>query len=525
MLKRNISTGNLLLFAAGGIIGSGWLFSPFICAKISGPYALIGWVIAFLCVLCVALPLCELGALFPMAGGIVNYPGITYGPGMGFMFGWIMWVGYLVSSPIEVQAIVQYASYFFPILVNPDAGDFHLSTIGIGAAIGLLFLMMLINALGVKLLTSVNRLFSVFKFIVPLLTIMAFWVVAPSSFHHIQLSLQVTHFQWQHIFMTLAYGGIAFSFVGFQSGLFMGGEVKKPQQAIPISLLGSVFIGFAIYFVLQWSFLIAVPDTVLKTGWSQLSFPGHDSPMVGLALICGLGWVAFLIMVDASVSPLGTSLIYTAINSRILYAMSLNKALPHFLSGLNRFKVPGSALCINFVLSVLTFVLFSGWQNMVVFFSSCSIVTYMIGPVCLNAFRTLHPETNAVFRLKHVHFWCFLSFYASMVMLLCCGFDILSKLTIAMVLGILLYWRAHQSFHKEWPWVVWILLVMCILMGLSFLGDWGKNSLSLFPFDIILLLPISYGLLNLSSRFAKTIQMEELPQHIRVHLKVQPLNS
>ena len=96
MLKRTISKGNLLLLTAGGIIGSGWLFSPFISAKIAGPYALIAWIIAFLCIVCIALPLCELGALFPMAGGMVNYPRILYGPGMSFMFGWILWIGYVV---------------------------------------------------------------------------------------------------------------------------------------------------------------------------------------------------------------------------------------------------------------------------------------------------------------------------------------------------------------------------------------------------------------------------------------------
>jgi amino acid transporter len=517
MLKRTISKGNLLLLTAGGMIGSGWLFSPFISAKIAGPYALLAWIIAFLCIVCIALPLCELGALFPMAGGMVNYPGILYGPGMSFMFGWILWIGYVVCSPIEVQAIIQYASYFFPALVKTD---FHLSLLGFIAAVVLLFLMFLINALGVKLLTSCNRFFSIFKFIVPLVTIFAFWVVAPSATHHVKWLIPSRVSDWQHVFMAIAYGGIAFSFVGFQSGLFMGGEVKQPHQAIPISLLGSVGLGFALYFLLQWSFLIAVPDTALTSGWSHLSFVGHESPMVGLALICGLGWIAFLLMIDASISPLGTTLVYTAINSRILYAMGLNKDLPKFLSRLNRFKVPGIALGINFILGILSFIPFSGWQNMVVFFSSCSILSYMIGPVCLNAFRTHHPEVKTVFRLKYVHFWCFISFYASMLMLLCCGFDILNKLLIAIVLGILFYWRSKCSLKTELPWVLWILQVMMVLLTLAYLEN---GTLRLFPYDLILLLPMSYGLLKQSARFANPIKTEDLPQHVRLHLKVQPL--
>lgn len=46
MLKRDISTLNILVASAGGMIGSGWLFSPFISAQMAGSNSLISWVIA-----------------------------------------------------------------------------------------------------------------------------------------------------------------------------------------------------------------------------------------------------------------------------------------------------------------------------------------------------------------------------------------------------------------------------------------------------------------------------------------------
>jgi hypothetical protein len=107
-----------------------------------------------------------------------------------------------------------------------------------------------------------------------------------------------------------------------------------------------------------------------------------------------------------------------------------------------------------------------------------------------------------------------------MLMLLCCGFDILNKLLIAIVLGILFYWRSKCSLKTELPWVLWILQVMMVLLTLAYLEN---GTLRLFPYDLILLLPMSYGLLKQSARFANPIKTEDLPQHVRLHLKVQPL--
>ena len=73
MLKRDISTSNILIAAAGGMIGSAWLFTPFIGAQMAGPNALISWVIAALFMLFIALPLCLTILALPMAKRLVFY--------------------------------------------------------------------------------------------------------------------------------------------------------------------------------------------------------------------------------------------------------------------------------------------------------------------------------------------------------------------------------------------------------------------------------------------------------------------
>jgi amino acid transporter len=126
LLKRDISTINILVASAGGMIGSGWLFSPYISAQMAGSNALISWIIAALFMLFIALPLCELGTMFPVSGGMSNYPTYTHGQEVGFLFAWTSWLSYVVMTPIEIQAILQYSSHFFPTLIVDDPATLKL---------------------------------------------------------------------------------------------------------------------------------------------------------------------------------------------------------------------------------------------------------------------------------------------------------------------------------------------------------------------------------------------------------------
>lgn len=171
MLKRDISTTNILIVSAGGMIGSGWLFSPFISAQLAGSNALISWLIAALFMMFIALPLCELGTMFPISGGMANYPTFTHGREVGFLFAWTSWLSYVVMTPIEIQAILQYASHFFPFLIDSEAEGLSLSHYGYVAAISIMLCVVVLNSYGIKRLTDCNKYASVIKFILPSIAI------------------------------------------------------------------------------------------------------------------------------------------------------------------------------------------------------------------------------------------------------------------------------------------------------------------------------------------------------------------
>ena len=53
-LQRQVGLVALTLIAAGGILGSGWLFSPLLTAQLAGPASIISWAIGAVAMLLVA---------------------------------------------------------------------------------------------------------------------------------------------------------------------------------------------------------------------------------------------------------------------------------------------------------------------------------------------------------------------------------------------------------------------------------------------------------------------------------------
>ena len=499
MLKRDISTVNILVASAGGMIGSGWLFSPFISAQMAGPNALIRWVIAAIFMLLIALPLCELGTMFPVSGGMSNYPTYTHGQTVGFLYAWTSWLSYVVMTPIEIQAILQYVSHFFPMLIERDTQTLTLSGYGYVVAVGIMLFVVILNSYGIKLLAECNKYVSLIKFILPTFAIIALLQVSP-SLKNIQLELS-TGQSWIDVFTALSAGGVAFAFTGFQNGLILAGEVKNPQRNIPLSILGAILIGFLLYFMLQFSFLAAIPEQYLHQGWHFLSYPGDSGPLVGLMLLLGLSVIATLLMIDAAVSPFGTSLVYTAATSRIVYGMAINHHLPKIFLKVNRHHIPYMTLYVNFFVGILSFLPFPGWQKLVAFLSSASILSYSIGPICLLAMRTLQPTLDRPFKLSYHVFLCYLAFYVCNLMLYWCGFAILWKLDIALLIGLMVYLISHLKKRLSCTTsCYWFLIYMGSLLAMSYFGTFGGIGWLAFPIDLMIMLPYSVIILYLSQK-------------------------
>src|SRR5580658_9330974 len=78
-MKRDVGLLGLTWASEGSIIGSGWLFAALYATEIAGPAAILGWVIATIIIIPLALVHAELGGMFPVSGGSSRYTHYAFG--------------------------------------------------------------------------------------------------------------------------------------------------------------------------------------------------------------------------------------------------------------------------------------------------------------------------------------------------------------------------------------------------------------------------------------------------------------
>jgi amino acid transporter len=519
-LSRRISPTTLFLLSINAIIGSGWLFAPLYAAKIAGPAAIISWVIGGLAAILIAFTFAELSTMLPVAGGTAHIPQLSHGAVASFVLSWIAWISSLMMTPIEVQAVLQYASLFFPSLMHIKEGVPVLALWGYVWAAILMIALCIINIVSYNGLMRFNFIICIFKFSVILLTIFAIFHARfnPANFSGLFASTVSTS-GWQAILSAVATGGIVLAFNGFKSGVEMAGEAKNLAIAIPLSTAGAVVACLLLYLGLQICFIGALDPAALKNGWQHLNFTGDIGPFVGLASGLGLVIVFKLLYANSIVSPLGAGLIYVTSTARIVYAMSKIGYLPKFLSYLNHQRFPIWAIVANFIFGMLSFLPLPGWQAMVNFLVSAMVITYAMGPISLLALRITLPAEQRPFRLPAAPILCLLAFYCCNLFSYWTGWETISKLGLVLCLGMILfliaYWRGKvQLSYQELKAGFWIIPYLFGLLGLSFLGSFGGQGLIPFGWDFLAIALFSVFILYLAIQSRAEISSEKIAEFL-----------
>jgi len=508
------------MLSINGMVGSAWLFAPLYAAKIAGPAAIIAWFIGGIATMIVALTFAELSVLFPVAGGTAQIPQMSHGTFTSFMVSWIAWLSALTMAPIEVQAILQYASTYFTSLVYMQNDVPVLSAIGMVWATILMLAFCIINIASYKGLVRFNFLLFLFKVVVIILTVI---VLMQTSFNvsnftgTVSSTFSVTG--WQAILTAVASGGIAFAFTGFKHGVELAGETKNQALAIPLAIVGSVIGCLILYLGLQVAFIGALNPASLASGWEHLSFAGDAGPFAGLAAGLGLIWLVKLLYIDAAVSPGGAGLIYVTSTARILYAMSQIGYLPRWLQYLNKQNFPVAAIMLNFVLGMFLFLPLPGWQAMVSFLVSGMVISYAMGPIALLCMRIEMPNEKRGFRLPAAKVICPLAFYFCNLLSYWCGWETISKLAIAMAIGIVFFTIAYlrgrlMVTNLGLKSGIWMAPYLSGLVIISYLGAFGGKHIIPFGWDFLVIGIFSIVILYIAVKNRATVSEHVLDQRL-----------
>ncbi|HEY3685858.1 MAG TPA: APC family permease [Streptosporangiaceae bacterium] len=482
--QRRLGPFGLLMVGLGSIIGSGWLFGAWRATVVAGPAAIIAWLIGAVIIIMIALPLMEMGAMFPRSGGMVRYAQYSHGSLVGFVSGWANWVAIVSIIPIEAEASIQYMSSWKWNWAQGLYNGSELTPTGLAAAGVLVVFYFLINYWTVRLFAAVNNLVTVFKFVVPAFTAAGLFLSGFDS-HNFSGAGGFAPNGVAAILTAVATSGIVFAFNGFQSPVNLAGEVRNPGRSVPFAVIGSILAAVVIYILLQVAFIGAVPSALLAHGWSGLNF---TSPFADLAIAWNLNWLAILLYAGAFVSPAGAGMAYTATSARLVQGIEDNGYFPHVLGRIHpRFGVPRPALWLSLGVSFVFLALFRGWGTLAEVISVAMIISYVTGPVSVAVLRRTEPNLPRPARIAGLHILAPLGFVAASLLLYWSRWPLTGEIIGIIALGIPIYvyytWKQRGlGFSPHERAGVWLVCYLAWIALLSWLGSRTFGGIGLIPY-------------------------------------------
>ena len=482
-LKRHVGVVGLLFASVGSIIGSGWLFGAFNASATAGPASIISWTLGAILILFIALCYAELGTMYPLSGGVVRFPHMSFGHFASFTSGWITYIAVATTAPIEVLAALQYGTKYADFttehVVNGET-VYTLTTLGYLSAVILMAVFVVINYYGVRWFARINNVLVSWKIFIILLVIIAF---VSTQFHGSNFSSHGFAPEGPHgVFTAIATSGIVFSYLGFRQGIELAGETDNPKRNVPIAVVGSVLLTAVIYIALQIAFIGSLDSSDIAKGWTNLNLgEGQFGPLAAIATTLGLGWLATLLYIDAIISPGDTGLIYTTVTARISFAMARNGNAPERLGKTSDNGVPLIGLVLSFAIGLIAFLPFPSWAQLVGFVSSATVLSFASGPLVHAALRKQVPDAERPFRLPGGHLVPFLAFFGSNLIVYWSGWDVVWKLMVAVLVGFVLLavfkatgvLKGQTLDVKAGSWVVFWLAGLTVL---SYIGNYPEPA-------------------------------------------------
>lgn len=417
-----MSGWDLLFLAAGGVIGSGWMFAGTGVDKTApGWWALGSWLIGGVLVVVVTIVMVEVSRKVPKTGGLVFLPLQTSGPLLATLVAAGVWGFYAASPAGESTAMVQNLAAWghWPALFSA-AGN-KPTWGGIGLAAAFLLLITAVNLLGPRRFLAINNVLTAFKIFVPLLIVLLLccaliWPPAsPVSFPEGPSSPPGN---LSSALGAIVSSGVIYAYLGFQGPLDFAGNVKgggvgeaaRLRRAVYGTVLGSILLYVALQGVLIYLRYHSAGDV-------DAAGTAANTPSVYIAFARAVvrpGWlaaaVAWLVSLDSVLSPAGTALVFTYVMTREVAALSrahlthrgLQRSkysvilLPRgFLRRVfadDRLDVYWGILFVDFVISLLILLFTRGyWSVIEVIPTILALLVYATPSIVLASLRRREP--------------------------------------------------------------------------------------------------------------------------------------
>jgi basic amino acid/polyamine antiporter, APA family len=252
------------MLVVGNMIGVGIFTTPGRIAVLlpTSGIVILAWVLGGALAISGALSYAELGAAYPEAGGNYVFLRESYGPLWGFLYGWS--AAFITQSGTIAILAVGFSKYAG--ITAPGAVQ--------ACAIGLILFFGTLNYIGVKVGAGVVNAITFLK----ILAILGFaaagaffgrghlsnalplWSAARGASSVASSTLHASLFTG----LAMALIPIMYTYSGWNATVYVGSEVIKPSRTIPLSLILGVLITSALYLLLNFVYLYAMPVGQMK---------------------------------------------------------------------------------------------------------------------------------------------------------------------------------------------------------------------------------------------------------------------
>lgn len=289
--SKGLSAWQLTMMALGTVVGGSFFVGSSVAINAAGPSVLISYILGGILVYLILAALSELTVANPDSGSFRTFAAEAFGPGTGFVVGWVYWTGMVLAMSSEATAVSILVSRWFTNISIPTLG----SSIIIGVT--------LLNLLGADKLSKLEsglaavKLFAIASFI-----ILAFLLISGVFVKSPPVGIgQMT----SETFMPGGIKGIAgsmlvvmFAYAGFEVIGLASSETDNPRKIVPKAINYTVFCLVGFYILSIALILPLIPSTDINE---------EVSPMVAALNNQGIGWastVLNLVMITAIISTM-----------------------------------------------------------------------------------------------------------------------------------------------------------------------------------------------------------------------------
>jgi len=367
-----------IAITVGNTIGAGILRTPGeVAALLPNRVAFIGlWALGGVFVLAAATSVSELGAMIPRSGGHFVFAREALGDYAGFVIGWSDWISTCASS----AAVAIVAGEYLGDLVAPLHG--HELPLACGVLVGFTAVQQpgvrwgdlvqrwttLAKALGFILLVGACILF----------TGRAAEAVAPAMPQGFALfSASV-----------LALQAVIYTYDGWAGPIYFSEELRDPGRRVPRAMFGGVLSVAGVYVAVAVMLAYVLPLSAMA---------GNKLALGAAAKLVWADHGETVLRVVTLVSMLAAINAFALMASRILFAMSRDRLLPAWTSGVNRGGSPVSALWVSAAVSV-AFLASRTFENVIAVAAFFFMTNYIVDFVSVFQLRRRQPDRERPYR-------------------------------------------------------------------------------------------------------------------------------